>query len=241
MPTSKPRSDLSTFLAGCTSPQALLDRGVAHLRENGVAAILIHNFRHGDGEPFGWQALFNSFPADLAEDYAAHRGHRRDPIMRAALQSRYPVRVRDVLRKYPDCPTLKRMSEVCAKNGILDGLSMIVVSRPGSFNYVALAFDRSIGDMSLAERCRIQREVEMIGRRLAALDPLPPKGRLTPGEIEVFRRMMTGASNKEIARDLGVAPATVDTLMSRSLQKLQAKSRIEAAVKAVRDGLLVAA
>lgn len=218
-----------------------MDHANAYLRRLGVTAVLIHNFRQADGEPFGWQPLFNSFPADIAEIYAAHRGHQRDPVMRAALQSHYPVRVRDILRQFPTCETLNRLGALSAAHGILDGFAMIVVSRPGSFNYVALAFDRSISDLSIADRCRIQRDVEMIGRRLAAIDPLPPKGRLTPGEIEVFGRMMSGASNKQIARDLGVAPATVETLMSRSLQKLQAKSRIEAAVKAVRDGLLVAA
>jgi DNA-binding CsgD family transcriptional regulator len=241
MPTTIARADLAAFLARCSTRQALIDFGVAHLRRIGVTAMFIQNFRQADGEPLGWQPLYNSFPEEVAAIYAAHWGHRRDPIMRAALQSRYPVRVRDVLRQFPSCQTLNRTAALCSEHGILDGLGMIVVSRPGSFNYVALAFDRSIADLSVGDRCRIQREVEMIGRRLAAIDPLPPKGRLTPGEIQVFQRMMLGASNKEIARDLGVAPATVETLMSRSLQKLQAKSRIEAAVKAVKEGLLVAA
>lgn len=241
MPTSAARADLSAFLVRCTTPQALIGFATAHLRRIGVNAMLIHNFRQDGGEPYGWQPLYSSFPEEIAEIYAGHRGHRRDPIMRATLQSRYPVRVRDVLRQFPSCETLGRTASLCAQHGILDGLAMIVVSRPGSFNYVALAFDRSVADLSLADRCRIQREVEMIGRRLAAIDPLPPKGRLTPGEIQVFQRMMLGASNKEIARDLGVAPATVETLMSRSLHKLKAKSRIEAAVKAVKEGLLIAA
>ncbi len=241
MPNSAAFADLARFLVGCTKPQALIDYAMAHLRRIGVRAVLIHNFRQGDGEPFGWQPLFSSFPAEIAAMYGDHRGHRRDPIMRAALQSPYPVRARDILRQFPTCETLQRMAKMSAKHGILDGLSMIVISRPGSFNYVALGFGRSIADMPLSERCRIQREVEMIGRRLAAIDPLPPKGRLTSGEVEVFGKMMAGASNKEIARDLGVTPATVETLMSRSLQRLQAKSRIEAAVKAVRHGLLIAA
>ena len=245
MPTARARADLAAFLARSTDPKDVMAYAVAHFRRAGVCAVLVHNFREGDadgnGQSLDWQPIYNSFPTEIADAYAEHRGHRRDPVMRAALQSHVPVRVRDVLRQFPACATLNRLSARCAALGLLDGLAMIVVSRPGSFNYVALAFDRSIGGMTLAERCRLQREVEMIGRRLAVLQPLPPKGRLTPGEIEVFRRMMSGASNKEIARDLGVAPATVETLMSRSLRKLDAKSRIEAAVKAVRGGLLIAA
>lgn len=241
MPNSIARADLAAFLSRCTSTQAVIGYGKAHLRRIGVVSMLIHNFRQEGGEPFSWQALYNSFPEEIAQIYAERRGHRRDPIMRAALQSRYPVRARDILRQFPACKTLGRMSALCAAHGILDGLGMIVVSRPGAFNYVALAFDRSVASMTLAERCGVQRDVEMIGRKLGELVPLPPKGKLTPGEIEVFQRMMCGASNKQIARDLGVAPATVETLMSRSLQKLQAKSRIEAAVIAVKEGLLIAA
>lgn len=233
--------DFGTALAAATTPQEVIDLGVRRLDAMGVRAFQIHNFRQGGEGPYAWRPLYTSFPDAMVASYAAHAGHRRDPIMRAALHSPVPVRVRDVLKSLGDCPTVRRMADEAAQFGLLDGLSFIVVSRPGSFNYVALAFGQSLKDMTLADRCRVQRETEMAGRRLAALAPAPPTSTLSRKEVEVFGRMARGASNKEIARELGVAPTTVETLMSRGLHKLKAKSRIEGAVKAAREGLLIAA
>lgn len=234
------KAALSSNLAACETTGAVFGCAAAYCRSLGVSAIMIHNYREF-AEHSDWRPLYSSFPRTLVDAYTAHQGLKRDPIMRAALQASTPVRAWDVLRSRIDCPTLKRMFGMCAEAGIVDGLSMVVMSRPGSFNYVGLAFPHSLAAMSTAERCRIQRDVEMIARRLSALAPTPSRKGLSPKEIEVFARMASGASNKEIARDLGVAPTTVETLMSRSLHKLKAKSRIEAAVKAAREGLLVAA
>ncbi|MBY0421008.1 MAG: autoinducer binding domain-containing protein [Parvularculaceae bacterium] len=228
-------------LAAAATPHDVFRLVNAFLDDLGVRAIQIHNFRQSDEGPYAWRPLYTSFPAAMVESYAAHEGCRRDPIMRAALQSPLPVRVRDVLKTLGDCPTVRRMSTEAQSHGLLDGLAFVVVSRPGSFNYVSLAFERSLRDMPLAERCRIQREAEIAGRRLSALAPRPSTSSLTRKEVEVFGRMARGASNKEIARELGVAPTTVETLMSRGLHKLKAKSRIEGAVIAAREGLLVAA
>ncbi len=51
---------------------------------------------------------------------------------------------------------------------------------------------------------------------------------ITPRELAVLQRLAVGQSNKEIARDLDVAPETVKTHVSRLFDKLGARRRTEA-------------
>lgn len=51
---------------------------------------------------------------------------------------------------------------------------------------------------------------------------------LTPRQIEVFRRLMLGRSDKEIARDLGIADSTVKTHVQVILQEVGVRRRGEA-------------
>jgi NarL family two-component system response regulator LiaR len=61
---------------------------------------------------------------------------------------------------------------------------------------------------------------------------------LTPREQEVLRLIAQGRPNKVIARDLGVSEKTVKTHVSNILGKLGLTDRTQAALYAVREGLL---
>jgi DNA-binding CsgD family transcriptional regulator len=56
-----------------------------------------------------------------------------------------------------------------------------------------------------------------------------PRGwsELSPRERDVVRRAIAGASNKEIARDLELAHATVRVMLHRAAAKLKARNRKE--------------
>jgi two-component system, NarL family, nitrate/nitrite response regulator NarL len=64
--------------------------------------------------------------------------------------------------------------------------------------------------------------------------------KLSPREREILLLLARGASNKEIARDLGVAESTVKIHVQGILRKLNLVSRVQAAVYAVEKGLLPA-
>ena len=57
-------------------------------------------------------------------------------------------------------------------------------------------------------------------------------------ETEVLRLIANGKDNAEIARDLHISPKTVKNHISNILMKLQIENRIQAAVYAVRSGLV---
>jgi two-component system nitrate/nitrite response regulator NarL len=61
-------------------------------------------------------------------------------------------------------------------------------------------------------------------------------GRLTSREREVLTLVAAGISNKGIARELQVSPNTVKFHIAAILEKLDAASRAEAVVAALRRG-----
>ncbi len=60
---------------------------------------------------------------------------------------------------------------------------------------------------------------------------------LSPRELDVLRGIVRGASNKEIARDHGIAETTVKIHVQHVLRKLDVSSRVHAAVIASEQGL----
>ena len=71
----------------------------------------------------------------------------------------------------------------------------------------------------------------------AAQEP-EARDELTPREITVLERVVEGATNKEIAEALTITENTVKIHLRNILEKLHLQNRIQAAVYAVRQGLV---
>ena len=67
---------------------------------------------------------------------------------------------------------------------------------------------------------------------------MPPDADLSDRELEIWRLVATGASNKEIAREHGIVETTVKIHVQHILRKLDVSSRVHAAVIATEHGLL---
>jgi len=61
---------------------------------------------------------------------------------------------------------------------------------------------------------------------------------LTPREREILRLVAQGASNQEIAAELGIAEKTVRNRLSTIFTKLHLNNRTQAAIYALREGLV---
>ncbi len=77
-------------------------------------------------------------------------------------------------------------------------------------------------------------------RRLAAekAQPPPKVQPLTEQERGILTLVANGASNKDIAAQLGLSERTIKNYLSIIFQKLQVNNRTEAAIRAVQDGLV---
>jgi DNA-binding NarL/FixJ family response regulator len=65
-----------------------------------------------------------------------------------------------------------------------------------------------------------------------------PVGQLTPRELEVLRLMAQGMENSQIASELVISTRTARNHVASILEKLQMHNRIQAAVYAVRHGVV---
>jgi DNA-binding NarL/FixJ family response regulator len=65
-----------------------------------------------------------------------------------------------------------------------------------------------------------------------------PINRLSKRELEILKLLIEGRSNTEIATTLYLSPNTIKTHIRGILNKLSVENRIQAAVAAVRMGLL---
>lgn len=62
------------------------------------------------------------------------------------------------------------------------------------------------------------------------------RGNLTPRELDILRCLTDGASNKLIARDLGITESTVKIHMKSLIRKIGAQNRTQAALWAIESG-----
>jgi len=75
-------------------------------------------------------------------------------------------------------------------------------------------------------------------RQPSSPDPSNNRQDLSSREIDVLRMLTTGASNKEIARELNIQEVTVKLHATRIFNKLGVKNRSQAAVLALETGLV---
>ncbi len=82
-----------------------------------------------------------------------------------------------------------------------------------------------------------------MAKKLLMREPgLPPKSHpsdvLTDREREILRLIATGATSREIARQLFLSSKTVDNHRARILEKLQVRNKAEAVAHAIRGGYI---
>ena len=105
--------------------------------------------------------------------------------------------------------------------------------------------DSDADDVAVAVRAAHRGELKLdpqVARRLmSSLREGPvddPAAELTSRELEVLRLVASGKPNKQIAAELTISERTARTHVSRILRKLRLSSRTQAALWAVREGLV---
>ena len=130
--------------------------------------------------------------------------------------------------------------KVVALTSVLEDASVIGAVRAGAIGY--LLKDTESDELRRAIKAAAAGQVQLSPQAAARLmrevrAPESPEA-LTEREIEVLRMLAQGQSNKEIARSLVIGEKTVKTHVSSILGKLGVPSRTQAALYAVRIGLV---
>ena len=95
----------------------------------------------------------------------------------------------------------------------------------GALDFIEKPFRGS--DVVTRVRAAIEANAERIAAQDAAASPsmnFPGREPLTAREQDVLRGLVEGASNKEIARQLGISPRTIEVHRARIMEKLGAKN-----------------
>lgn len=131
-------------------------------------------------------------------------------------------------------------TEVLALTSVLEDDKVYGAIRAGAIGY--LLKDTEGDELCRAIKAAAAGQVQLSAAAAARLvrevrRPEQPDA-LTPRETEVLRLLAEGLANKEIARALGIGEKTVKTHVSNILSKLGVLSRTQAALQAVRMGLV---
>ncbi len=131
-------------------------------------------------------------------------------------------------------------TEVVALTSVLEDASVVGAVRAGAIGY--LLKDTNADEIRRAIKAAAAGQVQLAPRAAIRLmrevhAPESPEA-LTERETDVRRWSAKGQANKEIARALGIGEATVKGYVSNVLAKLGVQSRTQAALHAMRIGLV---
>ena len=132
-------------------------------------------------------------------------------------------------------------TEVIALTSVMEDSSVVDAVRAGAIGY--LLKDTESFELCRAIKAAAAGQVQMspqVLTRLMREVRTPVKGLepLTDREMDVLKLLADGHSNKEIAKSLNIGEQTVKTHVSRILDKIGVPSRTQAALFAIRMGLV---
>lgn len=131
-------------------------------------------------------------------------------------------------------------TEVLALTSVLNDASIVGAINAGAIGY--LLKDTHAAILGQAVKAAAQGQVQLspvvaarLARNIACSHVAQP---LSERESEVLQLLARGGTNREIAATLGVSSETIKTHVGTILTKLGARSRTQAALQAIRMGLL---
>jgi DNA-binding NarL/FixJ family response regulator len=131
-------------------------------------------------------------------------------------------------------------TEVLALTSVLEDALVVDAMRAGAIGY--LLKDTHANQLCRAIKAAASGQVQLspqVSARLLGAGIVPDRNpSLTDRELGVLRCLARGKANKEIASTLNICEETVKTHVSHILAKLDVSSRTQAALFAVRSGLV---
>ena len=194
------------------------------------------------GESLSETVSFNSRPQDYVQAYNDRALVAIDPVVTEMRSTHSTLSWGDVRDRRRLVRRERHILDEAIEFGADDGLTIPVLTSSGYLGVVSPCGRRP----NLTPRARSA--VEMVClythqalQRHVHRNKSTPTGAhqpLTPREREIMRWVAVGKTNNEIGSILGIAGATVKTLLARAQFKLDAYDRTFAVVQAIRTGEL---
>ena len=131
-------------------------------------------------------------------------------------------------------------TEVIALTSVLEDTAVVNAVRAGAIGYLLkdTQGDELCRAIKAAANGQVQLSPKAAERLMREIRAPESPEKLTERETEVLRQLAAGKSNKEIASEMYISETTVKTHVSNILMKLGVPSRTQAALYAVRIGLI---
>ena len=167
---------------------------------------------------------------------------RGDEVLAAALEARPDVALLDI--EMPGATGIEAAAELHTHLPTCKVLILTTFGRPGSLRRAMahgvvgfLVKDAPAAQLAMAIRRAMAGE-RVVDPLLAAAALSEGDNPLTEREQAVLRLVQQGANNLEIASALALTEGTVRNYLSTAMQKVNASTRVEAAVRAEQKGWL---
>jgi LuxR family transcriptional regulator, quorum-sensing system regulator BjaR1 len=209
-----------------------------------IAAFKIDTFACGEVDlaalertvfyAIGWPDTFRKF-------YFGAGMIRRDPLLDALKRRHAPFTWSELWRDRKASAFGSKALQVIAEHGWTEGLAVPIPRGDQRFGLVSLAGQRRAFDAD--EKSLLAMLSYCFHERLRNLAPkhgfaIPPVG-LTKREIDALRLIARGATDRDVARKLGISPSTAHEHCETAKRKLKASTRAEAIAIAVSLAIVV--
>lgn len=141
--------------------------------------------------------------------------------------------ITEIKRRHPDV-------EIVAVTSVLEDKKVIDAVQAGAMGYLLKDTDAPalVDAIHAASRGEVRLHPEAAKRLVREVRTPDMRESLTPRETDILRCLGRGLSNKTIGRELGIEERTVKTHVSNLLSKLNLSSRTQAALFALKAGLV---
>lgn len=191
--------------------------------------------------PIDHGLIYDDFPRDWVCHYIDDDLERIDPILEYSRKATAPFHWSEVEKRMRLSPSQVDFLEELRAAGLTDGLAVPIYSSIGDMAYFGVGVQSGRLELREEHIAQIVLACQLTHNRYVAVTNArsKPSVSLSPRETEALSLVACGMSNVKIAKRMRISPNTVDTLLRRSFDKLQTRSRLEAVLLAIGSGLIL--
>jgi DNA-binding CsgD family transcriptional regulator len=220
-------------------------KACTHLFRKAVAAFAVEAFACGEVDLAALDRtvfLALVWPESWRKFYLGSGLLRRDPLIDALKRRPEPFTWSELQRDRESSALGTKALQVFAEHGWTEWLAVPIPRGDQRFGLVTL-YGRRLRTFNANEKSQLAMLSYCFHERLRSLVPkygfaVPPLG-LTKREIDALRLIASGATDRDVARTLGISQSTAHEHFENAKRKLRVSTRAEASAIAVSLGIVV--